>query len=112
MVCLWDALLPPMTVTPAREGARVRTMFAAISSRYDAANHLLSGGLDFFWRKRATRLVRAWNSHRILDLATGSGDLACALSAACPEALVVAADFCPSDVADRSAQRGQIPRGG
>jgi demethylmenaquinone methyltransferase/2-methoxy-6-polyprenyl-1,4-benzoquinol methylase len=69
-------------------------MFAAIAGRYDLANHLLSGGLDFFWRKRAGRIVSGWKPRRILDLATGSGDFAFTLRAACPEALLVGADFC------------------
>ena len=69
-------------------------MFAAIANRYDLANHLLSGGLDYFWRRRAAQLVRDWNPSRILDLATGSGDLALTLGAACPGAFLVGADFC------------------
>jgi demethylmenaquinone methyltransferase/2-methoxy-6-polyprenyl-1,4-benzoquinol methylase len=69
-------------------------MFGAIARRYDLANHLLSGGLDFLWRRRAARIVRDWRPRRILDLATGSGDLALSLREACPEALVVGADFC------------------
>ena len=69
-------------------------MFAAIANRYDLANHLLSCGLDYLWRRRAAKLVCAWNPARILDLATGSGDLALTLGAACPGALLVGADFC------------------
>lgn len=69
-------------------------MFGRIAGRYDRANHLLSGGLDFFWRHRAASLVHAWKSVRVLDLATGSGDLALKLRATCPESLVVGADFC------------------
>ena len=83
-----------MTVPPDRQGARVRTMFSAIAHRYDFANHLLSGGLDFFWRKRAAQIVKAWQPARILDLATGSGDLALTIRAACPGSFLVGADFC------------------
>src|SRR5882672_6690496 len=72
----------------------VRALFSSIAERYDLANHLLSGGLDFFWRRRAARIVKAWKPARILDLATGSGDLALTLRAACPGALIVGADFC------------------
>jgi demethylmenaquinone methyltransferase/2-methoxy-6-polyprenyl-1,4-benzoquinol methylase len=78
------------------ESSRVRAMFAAIANRYDLANHLLSGGLDYLWRRRAAELVSGWNPTRILDLATGSGDLALTLGAACPGALLVSADFCHS----------------
>lgn len=77
------------------KGPSVRKMFAAIAGRYDLANHLLSGGLDFLWRRRAAAIVRRWQPRRILDLATGSGDLALTLRAACPESLVIGADFCP-----------------
>lgn len=72
----------------------VQKMFAGIASRYDFANHLLSGGLDFLWRRRAAQLVKQWNPERLLDLATGSGDLALTLGAACPQARIVGADFC------------------
>ena len=97
MVCLCDAphrFHPAMTVPPDRQGSRVRGMFSAIATRYDLANHLLSGGLDFFWRKRAAQIVKAWEPARILDLATGSGDLALTIRAACPGAFLVGADFC------------------
>ena len=79
--------------TPARS-LFVRDMFARIAGRYDLANHLLSGGMDFLWRRKAARLVRGWNPASILDLATGSGDLALTLRAACPGAFIVGADFC------------------
>jgi demethylmenaquinone methyltransferase / 2-methoxy-6-polyprenyl-1,4-benzoquinol methylase len=74
--------------------AQVRGIFSAIAARYDLANHLLSGGLDFLWRARAVRMVRAWRPRSILDLATGSGDLALAMRKAMPEAQILGADFC------------------
>jgi len=68
--------------------------FAAIAGRYDLANHLLSGGFDFLWRAKAARLVAQVRPVRVLDLATGSGDLARALGKHCPDAQIVGADFC------------------
>jgi demethylmenaquinone methyltransferase / 2-methoxy-6-polyprenyl-1,4-benzoquinol methylase len=76
------------------KGAAVQRLFGAIARRYDLANHLLSFGLDFWWRSRASRIVRSWKPGTVLDLATGSGDLARAISRACPDAVIMAADFC------------------
>jgi demethylmenaquinone methyltransferase/2-methoxy-6-polyprenyl-1,4-benzoquinol methylase len=73
---------------------RVRAYFSRIASRYDLANHLLSGGCDVLWRIAAAGKVQKWQPHTILDLATGSGDLARTLQRACPDALLVGADFC------------------
>ena len=72
----------------------VQNTFSQIAGRYDLANHLLSGGLDFLWRHRVSQVVAASRPSRILDLATGSGDLAIALQKACPSAQVIGADFC------------------
>jgi demethylmenaquinone methyltransferase / 2-methoxy-6-polyprenyl-1,4-benzoquinol methylase len=72
----------------------VQRLFGGIARRYDLANHLLSGGLDFLWRRRAARIVSTWAPARILDLATGSGDLALALSKKLPQADLIGADFC------------------
>jgi demethylmenaquinone methyltransferase/2-methoxy-6-polyprenyl-1,4-benzoquinol methylase len=70
-------------------------MFGRIARRYDLANHLLSGGADFLWRRRAAKIVQAWRPRRVLDLATGSGDLALAIQRRAPEATITAADFSP-----------------
>jgi len=72
----------------------VQRLFGAIARRYDLANHLLSGGLDFLWRRRVARIVAAWRPGRILDLATGSGDIALTLRRHVPGAQIIGADFC------------------
>ena len=77
-----------------QDPAKVRGIFSAIADRYDLANHVLSGGLDFLWRSKAVRMVREWRPVHILDLATGSGDLALAMKKAMPQATIVGADFC------------------
>jgi len=72
----------------------VQTLFGTIAHRYDLANRLLSGGMDVFWRRRAARKVRAWNPAVLLDLATGSGDVALTLKRHCPATRIIGADFC------------------
>ncbi|MFZ4774352.1 MAG: ubiquinone/menaquinone biosynthesis methyltransferase [Terrimicrobiaceae bacterium] len=86
----------------------VQNTFASIAGRYDLANHLLSGGLDFLWRARVSRLVAEANPSHILDLATGSGDLAIALQKACPSAKVTGADFCLPMLEE--ARKKMVPR--
>ncbi|MBC8314434.1 MAG: bifunctional demethylmenaquinone methyltransferase/2-methoxy-6-polyprenyl-1,4-benzoquinol methylase UbiE [Bacteroidales bacterium] len=63
----------------------VRTMFDEISPRYDFLNHLLSFGIDHSWRRRVVKEIRRLfhepaSTIRILDVATGTGDLAMAVS--------------------------------
>ena len=55
---------------------RIQQMFNAIAGRYDLLNHLLSGGVDLYWRRRALASVRRRGPARVLDLATGTGDFA------------------------------------
>ena len=73
-------------------------MFGSISARYDLANHLLSCGIDFYWRRRAAEIVASWQSKKIVDLATGTGDLALALQKKLPDAQIVGVDFLPEMV--------------
>jgi demethylmenaquinone methyltransferase/2-methoxy-6-polyprenyl-1,4-benzoquinol methylase len=77
----------------ATQPERVRQMFGSIAPRYDLANHLLSCGADFYWRKRAAEIVASWRPSTIVDLATGTGDLALALARKLPNAQITGADF-------------------
>ncbi len=70
-------------------------MFSEIAPRYDLLNRLLSFGTDLRWRRRAVALALEKNPGRILDLATGTGDLALMLKRRAPHARVVGADFAP-----------------
>ncbi|WP_159468631.1 bifunctional demethylmenaquinone methyltransferase/2-methoxy-6-polyprenyl-1,4-benzoquinol methylase UbiE [Dyadobacter sp. 3J3] len=55
---------------------QVAEMFDNISPKYDLLNHVLSGGVDIYWRKRAIKLLRKEQPKVILDIATGTGDFA------------------------------------
>lgn len=55
---------------------QVREMFDNIAPRYDLLNHTLSMSIDRIWRRRVVRIVRRAHPRRILDVATGTGDLA------------------------------------
>lgn len=74
---------------------RIRKMFGAIAPRYDLLNHLLSLNVDRYWRWRTTKLAPPRGTAPILDLCTGTGDLAFAYDrAARGQVPVIGADFC------------------
>ena len=74
---------------------RVRQMFGQIAGRYDFLNHLLSLNIDRWWRRQTVRRVPPAGPLPILDLCTGTGDLALAYDrAAGGKTQIVAADFC------------------
>ena len=85
-------------------------MFGAIARRYDLANHTLSCGTDFYWRKCAADIVASWRPGKIVDLATGTGDLALALQKKLPDAAVTGVDFVPEmlELAQRKGVRQTI----
>lgn len=85
-------------------------MFGSIAARYDLANHLLSCGIDFYWRRRAAEIVAGWQPNKIVDLATGTGDLALALQKKMPEAEITGADFQPEmlELAKRKGVRQTV----
>lgn len=86
-------------------------MFARISGRYDLANHLLSGGVDYAWRRRLVRAVHDVVPGEVLDLATGSGDVAFALADGLqPGASVVGMDFCQPMLDEAVRKRAFNPR--
>jgi demethylmenaquinone methyltransferase/2-methoxy-6-polyprenyl-1,4-benzoquinol methylase len=80
-----------------KRAARVRAMFAGIARRYDLLNHLLSLNIDKRWRRFTVRTVApdSDSSAPILDVATGTGDLALAYDAAVRSRVpVIGVDFC------------------
>lgn len=79
-----------------KQGDRIRGMFERIAPWYDTLNHLLSLNVDKRWRAKTTRLVPPPDDGPILDICTGTGDLALAYDAAAGGRVpVVGADFCP-----------------
>ncbi len=78
-----------------KSSARVRRMFGQIAKRYDLLNHLLSLSLDRYWRRQAVRRAPPTGDLPVLDVCTGTGDLALLYRrAAAADVPVVAADFC------------------
>ena len=79
----------------AAEGADVRGMFDRVAARYDAANRVMSAGIDVLWRKKAIRwLAQDAGEHpRVLDLGAGTLDGAVEIARRIPGARVAAADF-------------------
>jgi demethylmenaquinone methyltransferase/2-methoxy-6-polyprenyl-1,4-benzoquinol methylase len=71
-----------VSVSLSKEPARIAGMFDAIARRYDALNHLLSAGLDRRWRRQAAHALALSGRERVLDMCTGTADLAIAVLAA------------------------------
>ena len=91
----------------------VNSMFSRIARRYDFANRLLSGGMDIWWRKRLVGAVRRHRPSDVLDLATGSGDVAFALSANLQKnCTIVGMDFCQPMLDEAEIKKARSPRFG
>jgi ubiquinone/menaquinone biosynthesis methyltransferase len=91
-----EKLLPDVQDRQADGGGHasaVRTMFGRIAPTYDLLNHVLSGGLDILWRRRAVRLLSKAKPGPVLDLCAGTMDLAVLLDRARPHDRLIAADF-------------------
>lgn len=104
----------PTTAAPAavdKSGPRVQRMFGEIAPRYDRMNHLLSLNIDRWWRRKTVRRIAPVAHSRILDVCTGTGDLAIAFQRYLRgEATIVGTDFCPEmlEIASSKAGDGEI----
>ena len=67
---------------------QVATMFDNISANYDGLNRVISFGIDISWRKKVVQLVSKNNPKQILDIATGTGDLAIMMSQLNPDKII------------------------
>jgi len=91
---------PHITQTPGRK-QQVQVMFNSIAGRYDLLNHLLSMGIDRGWRKKLVRLMAKDKPSRILDMATGTADLAIAAAKIHPD------NITGTDIAEEMLAIGQ-----
>lgn len=72
----------------------VRNLFSSIPDHYDNMNRVMSLGLDMSWRRKSIRLASFKKDGRLLDLATGTGDMIVAAKGILPQARFVGLDFC------------------
>ena len=79
-----------------KSAGRVRKMFGEIAPQYDRMNHLLSMNVDRYWRWRTVRKLAPQPGDKVLDVCTGTGDLAIAFEKYGKGQLeITATDFCP-----------------
>ena len=84
---------PPSSSLDEARIRQVRRIFSTITDRYDFLNHLLSAGRDIYWRRFMVRKLVFLNTHRLLDLATGTGDVALEAARAHPRVQLFGLDF-------------------
>jgi demethylmenaquinone methyltransferase/2-methoxy-6-polyprenyl-1,4-benzoquinol methylase len=94
------------------QASQVRAMFDGIAGIYDLLNTAMTAGLHHRWRERAVDLARVRPGSRVLDVATGTGDLAFALARrVAPGGEVVGSDFAEGMLARARAKAGSLERG-
>jgi demethylmenaquinone methyltransferase/2-methoxy-6-polyprenyl-1,4-benzoquinol methylase len=92
------------------EARAIKEMFSGIAPRYDLANHVLSFGQDFGWRRRLVEAVVAAQPKTVVDLCTGSGDVAFALKKRLGPAVEVRGlDFCAPMLAMARQKQAEHP---
>lgn len=92
-------MLDPQS-TPEKNPESIKSMFAKVANNYDRANQVLSAGVHHLWRKKVVALSGANTGMKVLDCATGTGDLALEFKKTVgPSGVVVGTDFCPEMLA-------------
>lgn len=81
-------VIKPYKDSEAGKKEQVATMFNNISKNYDGLNRVISFGIDVSWRKKVVKLVSKNNPQQILDIATGTGDLALMMSQLNPKKVI------------------------
>lgn len=79
-----------------KDKEKIRAMFDSIAPRYDFLNHFLSLGIDKRWRRKVVEIVRESSAINVLDVATGTGDLAISIAKSIDDCNVVAVDISPN----------------
>lgn len=88
----------------AQKGEHVRAMFTRIARRYDVMNALMTAGRHRAWRRLTAAALRAAPAGPVLDLATGTGDLALAVRGVRPADPVIGADFAEAMLREAAAK--------
>jgi demethylmenaquinone methyltransferase/2-methoxy-6-polyprenyl-1,4-benzoquinol methylase len=94
------------------KGERIREMFGAIAPRYDFLNKVLSLGIDRIWRRYAVSRILWGNGSRILDIATGTGDVALEIAAQTDDSVRISGiDFCAEMIEIAKVKAANSPHG-
>lgn len=92
-----------------RDPQKIQSMFARVAEKYDQANSVCSFGIHHLWRSRVARAAKLRPGERVLDCATGTGDLAIKFKLSCPQAQVIGTDFC-QEMLNRAPQKARNHR--
>lgn len=92
------------------KGVQIEHAFDSIAPCYDSMNRLLSVGIDIFWRKRAIRSIATLEPSNIIDLASGTGDLAIMAARQFPDATITGVDLSQEmlSIAGRKAEKNRL----
>ncbi len=102
--------MPDTDSAPGRPTAeRVRSIFSQIADRYDVFNAMASLGIDRSWRRELVRACQLTPESRVLDLASGTGDVAFAIANQGGPAEVIATDFVPEMLAVAEKKAAENP---
>lgn len=90
VILIHNSLSNKVELSPeqSKKAEEMHSMFNSIAHRYDFLNHFLSFGVDYYWRRRVFKILKERKPERILDLATGTGDLAILAAKTKPKEIV------------------------
>ncbi|MCL2818781.1 MAG: demethylmenaquinone methyltransferase [Actinomycetia bacterium] len=88
-----DNTLTAKNATPAQKEEHVHEVFESISEDYDRMNDVISFGMHRFWKRALIADITSHNCQRILDVASGTGDIATWIARENPQADIIASDF-------------------